>query len=244
MRLLPRSFAVNRPPYYLRQCILLLAPFPSTTMVSSTEDSGSATKSVMFHHEQDIGDAHEDRELESSHPPRRVLGVTSSSPSESPPLLPESYKLSTILPPKSHLLSRNGPLEAGIGSEGITSRQAGRPSGEDSPNMEDRDRPSAKQSARYKWYTRLHFAAICWCFFLQGWNDGTAGPLLPSMQSVYHVRRAFSIILRPRRDWYQHDMGWSVVDVDWFRHCLSHFRVDRNCECPAILIILGKYRPH
>ncbi|KAK0430882.1 MFS general substrate transporter, partial [Armillaria borealis] len=25
----------------------------------------------------------------------------------------------------------------------------------------------------------LQFAAVCWCFFLGGWNDGTTGPLIP-----------------------------------------------------------------
>lgn len=166
-------------------------------MVSSTEDSGSTTTSIIFHHEQDISEAHGRHELESSRPPRRALfgkeNPTSSSPLEPHSPLPESYELSTIPPPAAHILSRN-VLEAGIGSEGITSRQAGRPSGDGSPEMEEQGRPSEKQSSKYRWYARFHFAAICWCFFLQGWNDGTAGPLLPRMQSVYHVRRAFPIV--------------------------------------------------
>lgn len=173
-------------------------PFPSTVMVSSAEDPGSTTTSIIFHHEQDIGEAHGRHELESSRPPRRALfgkeDPTSPSSPESPSRLPESYELPTIPAPASRILSRNVPLEAGIGSEGITSRQAGRPSGDGSPEMEEQGRPSEKQSSRYRWYARLHFAAICWCFFLQGWNDGTAGPLLPRMQSVYHVRHAFPIV--------------------------------------------------
>ena len=35
---------------------------------------------------------------------------------------------------------------------------------------------------------RIQFATLCWCLFLAGWNDGTTGPLLPRMQTVYHVR--------------------------------------------------------
>lgn len=31
------------------------------------------------------------------------------------------------------------------------------------------------------------FAALIWSFFMQGWNDGTNGPLLPAMQRNYHV---------------------------------------------------------
>ncbi|TFK92343.1 MFS general substrate transporter [Polyporus arcularius HHB13444] len=34
---------------------------------------------------------------------------------------------------------------------------------------------------------QLQFAVLCWTLFLAGWNDGTTGPLLPRMQSVYHV---------------------------------------------------------
>ena len=34
---------------------------------------------------------------------------------------------------------------------------------------------------------RVQFAALCYCLFLAGWNDGTTGPLLPRIQEVYHV---------------------------------------------------------
>lgn len=34
----------------------------------------------------------------------------------------------------------------------------------------------------------LCFAALCWCFFLVGWNDGSTGPLLPTIQRHYDVR--------------------------------------------------------
>ncbi|KAE9405025.1 MFS general substrate transporter [Gymnopus androsaceus JB14] len=33
----------------------------------------------------------------------------------------------------------------------------------------------------------LHFVAVCWCFFLEGWNDGSVGPLLPVIQTYYAV---------------------------------------------------------
>jgi hypothetical protein len=33
----------------------------------------------------------------------------------------------------------------------------------------------------------IQFAALCWCFFLVGWNDGSTGPLLPRIQDFYHV---------------------------------------------------------
>ncbi|KAF8439080.1 major facilitator superfamily domain-containing protein [Boletus edulis BED1] len=33
----------------------------------------------------------------------------------------------------------------------------------------------------------IHFAALCWAAVLNGWNDGSNGPLLPRIQQVYHV---------------------------------------------------------
>lgn len=46
---------------------------------------------------------------------------------------------------------------------------------------------SAAQRARYRHFGRLHFFACCWCFFLEGWNDGSTGPLLPAIQRHYNV---------------------------------------------------------
>ncbi|EJF59568.1 MFS general substrate transporter [Dichomitus squalens] len=37
---------------------------------------------------------------------------------------------------------------------------------------------------------RIQFATLCWSLFLAGWNDGTTGPLLPRIQTVYHVNFA------------------------------------------------------
>ncbi|KAJ3742478.1 MFS general substrate transporter [Lentinula detonsa] len=33
----------------------------------------------------------------------------------------------------------------------------------------------------------VQFAALCWCFILEGWNDGSIGPLLPVIQAYYSV---------------------------------------------------------
>ena len=35
--------------------------------------------------------------------------------------------------------------------------------------------------------TYLAFAALVWSMFMEGWNDGTNGPLLPVMQREYHA---------------------------------------------------------
>lgn len=43
----------------------------------------------------------------------------------------------------------------------------------------------AKKLARVQFAA---FTALSWAMFMQGWNDGTNGPLLPAMQRNYHVR--------------------------------------------------------
>lgn len=43
------------------------------------------------------------------------------------------------------------------------------------------------QTAEFKRRGHIHFAALCWFMFTQGWNDGTPGPLLPIIQQTYHV---------------------------------------------------------
>ncbi|KAF8911258.1 MFS general substrate transporter [Mucidula mucida] len=53
-------------------------------------------------------------------------------------------------------------------------------------------RAQPETTKRQKRYSLIHFAALCWCFLLNGWNDGTTGPLLPSMQEYYHIN--FSIV--------------------------------------------------
>lgn len=46
------------------------------------------------------------------------------------------------------------------------------------------DPPNLKVAS---WKTHLQFATLCFTLFLAGWNDGTTGPLLPRIQSNYHV---------------------------------------------------------
>ncbi|KAF8517398.1 MFS general substrate transporter [Hysterangium stoloniferum] len=41
----------------------------------------------------------------------------------------------------------------------------------------------------------IQFAALCFCLFLAGWNDGTTGPLLPRIQKNYHVNFAVVSLL-------------------------------------------------
>ena len=45
--------------------------------------------------------------------------------------------------------------------------------------------PAERKRQRRK--AMLCFAALCWSFFGQGWNDGSTGPLLPNIQRHYDV---------------------------------------------------------
>ncbi|KAI0052084.1 MFS general substrate transporter [Auriscalpium vulgare] len=51
----------------------------------------------------------------------------------------------------------------------------------------ERAHTSVALTAKHRMWGKLHFAALCWCFFLEGWNDGSTGPLLPSIQHHYHL---------------------------------------------------------
>lgn len=45
--------------------------------------------------------------------------------------------------------------------------------------------PAERQQQRRRGL--MCFGALCWCFFLAGWNDGSTGPLLPTIQRHYDV---------------------------------------------------------
>ncbi|KAI0645078.1 MFS general substrate transporter [Trametes meyenii] len=55
------------------------------------------------------------------------------------------------------------------------------PSGEPPSTAVSASTPASRRKAK------LQFATLCWTLFLAGWNDGTTGPLLPRIQSVYNV---------------------------------------------------------
>jgi hypothetical protein len=44
---------------------------------------------------------------------------------------------------------------------------------------------TSKSSSKFR--ERIQFFALCWTLFLAGWGDASTGPLLPRIQSVYHV---------------------------------------------------------
>ncbi|KAI8976673.1 MFS general substrate transporter [Trametes punicea] len=46
---------------------------------------------------------------------------------------------------------------------------------------------SPAQKAVYRRKNAIHFLTLCFTILLNGWNDGTTGPLLPRIQSYYHL---------------------------------------------------------
>lgn len=63
----------------------------------------------------------------------------------------------------------------------------------------------------------IQFASMCCSLFLAGWNDGTTGPLLPRIQSVYHVR--ISLFARNTMSiiW---QVGFAVVSLIFVCNCI------------------------
>jgi len=49
-----------------------------------------------------------------------------------------------------------------------------------------RDRAQAVPLKTRKWL-EVQYACLCFALFLAGWNDGTNGPLIPTIQRYYNV---------------------------------------------------------
>jgi hypothetical protein len=62
---------------------------------------------------------------------------------------------------------------------------AGLPSPEQKTSVIEVDVSQTNKHVRFR--ARIQFFSLCWTLFLAGWSDGSMGPLLPRIQSVYHV---------------------------------------------------------
>ncbi|KAF8587192.1 MFS general substrate transporter [Ramaria rubella] len=58
---------------------------------------------------------------------------------------------------------------------------------------ESGDPPVDVRKARQRGH--VQFSALCFCLFLAGYNDGSTGPLLPTIQRVYHLNFAIVSLL-------------------------------------------------
>lgn len=61
------------------------------------------------------------------------------------------------------------------------------PVNESEDGTSERSHITASQARVHRWKNNLHFAALCYSYFLEGWNDGSLGPLLPRIQQYYNV---------------------------------------------------------
>jgi hypothetical protein len=52
------------------------------------------------------------------------------------------------------------------------------------PLIQRDEKGPTKKEARV---ARAQFLTLCWALFVIGWTDGSTGPLLPRIQSVYDV---------------------------------------------------------
>ena len=78
----------------------------------------------------------------------------------------------TLARPKSN----TDPTEVSYREAGALERTNG-----SSSVQEDIDTKARKTKAN------AQFFSLCLAMFLAGWNDGSNGPLIPKIQSVYHV---------------------------------------------------------
>lgn len=74
-------------------------------------------------------------------------------------------------------LRKHVPEEFGLPAAGTDERDVSMTSGVTRPAKTKRQIATA----------HIQLVALCMSLFLAGWNDGTTGPLLPRIQSVYNV---------------------------------------------------------
>jgi hypothetical protein len=65
---------------------------------------------------------------------------------------------------------------------------------------------------------KIQFAALCWFVCLEGWNDGSNGPLLPRIQKVYGVHFLCIVSRLPADAFIQ--VGYAVVSLIFVFACL------------------------
>ena len=66
----------------------------------------------------------------------------------------------------------------------------------------------------------IQFATLCWCFILEGWNDGSTGPLLPRIQNTYHVRVPVDVIVKPHAESNYIQVNYTVVSLIFILQCV------------------------
>ncbi|TFY55750.1 hypothetical protein EVG20_g9203 [Dentipellis fragilis] len=66
----------------------------------------------------------------------------------------------------------------------------------------------APEKGAHRLLANIQFFSLCYTLFLAGWNDGTTGPLLPRIQSVYNVGWLHNCLARLHLE-----LRWSVSNI-------------------------------
>ncbi|KAJ3530014.1 hypothetical protein NM688_g7772 [Phlebia brevispora] len=157
------------------------AAWLSRRWIGGNDLSGNANALIrVYFHEHASSLAYLASELASCHIPRFTPLKPSTARAQSQsalvlPILPEP----TTPPQKTY--EKDEDTELAI-LPGLTSISNARSSGVGSPDL-----PPHSEGKIPWWRPHLQFAACCSSLFLAGWNDGSTGPLLPRIQSNYHV---------------------------------------------------------
>jgi hypothetical protein len=86
-----------------------------------------------------------------------------------------------------------------------------------------RSQPQAKQRTQ-KTREQIQLAALCWFLYLEGWNDGSNGPLLPRIQEVYGVPFSCFVCRKFLLTMFMFYLGWVCCCIFDFR-----FRICGQC---------------
>lgn len=112
--------------------------------------------------------------------PEHVRRRSELSHVQAPPAPADSIELATLAPVRGKIYERTNTAPSPPYAASLNYAQSeGRSSA--APTV------SPAQRAKYRLNSRVQFAALCYSSFLQGWNDGSTGPLLPRIQRNYGV---------------------------------------------------------
>jgi hypothetical protein len=99
-----------------------------------------------------------------------ALGISATS------ALPHLYGLSTL------------SVQEATRSENIELTEVNAaPQPRDNKSIQEAQVSSSETSKLFTFRARIQFLSLCWSLFLLGWSDSSTGPLLPRIQSYYHV---------------------------------------------------------
>jgi hypothetical protein len=85
---------------------------------------------------------------------------------------------------------------------------------------DDLERLSVLSAKRRTQKTRekIQYVTLCWFVYLEGWNDGSNGPLLPRIQKVYGVHFLYFVPRLPADTFLQ--VGYAVVSLIFVFACV------------------------